>query len=382
VDDGTVAPENGADLPVAGWYPDLTNPGHERLWTGERWIAWIRPNQADKAEANPAGWRPDVGHPGFERLWSGEMWTDEIRRLGEATGPGPGVTAPEVATAGGAPAGIAPGATAPGVANAGGVAPGSVAATAAGPVLVPPPTTRSGAVYHDSAAPAKLATLGGVVQLAFAVTIVVEFVQLIANQRYIGLCNEILDGRLPTLSHVESIVDTLHTTWHVNLIVGGITGILFLAWFFRAYRNLVRAGIHDLRYGPGWALGAWFIPIFNLFRPKQIANDLWKGTASAATVGTARRNEIPLPAFLNWWWALWILGTFVGGVANSMVNNANAHEVFILTALRQERTGVWVFQVALVLLIVSAALALRFVRRVTQLQDANFRAPGRSLPSR
>lgn len=100
-DDGQ---QGGGTVP-AGWYPDLTNPGHERLWTGEHWIAWIRPNQVEKAEANPAGWRPDVGHPGFERLWSGEMWTDEIRRVGEGGGPGPEVTAPRADAAGG----LAPG---------------------------------------------------------------------------------------------------------------------------------------------------------------------------------------------------------------------------------------------------------------------------------
>ena len=37
-----------------------------------------------------------------------------------------------------------------------------------------------------------------------------------------------------------------------------------------------------LRYGTGWAIGAWFIPIFNLFRPKQIANDIDRASAPDA----------------------------------------------------------------------------------------------------
>src|SRR5215213_2684690 len=31
----------------------------------------------------------------------------------------------------------------------------------------------------------------------------------------------------------------------------------------------------DRRYGTGWALGSWFVPILNAWRPKQIINDIW-----------------------------------------------------------------------------------------------------------
>ena len=337
--------------PDAGWYPDLTNPGHERLWTGERWIAWIRPNRLDRAEANPAGWRPDVGHPGFERLWSGEMWTDEIRRAGEAGPPGPGVTAP-------------------------GEAVSAATAVPVGPVLLPPSTARShGATYHDGAPPTKLATLGTIVQVAFGLTIFAEVGQLIADQRYIGLQNELLSGRLPALSRLESVVHTLRTLYWINLLLGAVTAILFIAWFFQAYRNLVRAGIHDLRYGPGWAIGSWFIPIFSLFRPKQIANDLWKGSAGAATVGAERRHELPLPASLNWWWALWLIGTLLAGFANRTIADANAHAIYTLSALHDERSGLWVLQVGLVALIAAAVLALSLVRQISRWQDAYFRSP-------
>ena len=37
------------------------------------------------------------------------------------------------------------------------------------------------------------------------------------------------------------------------------TGIFFLLWFHRAYRNLPALG--DRRYGTGWAIGGWFVPV-------------------------------------------------------------------------------------------------------------------------
>jgi Domain of unknown function (DUF4328) len=348
----------------AGWYPDLTNPGHERLWTGERWIAWIRPTRGDLGEVNPVGWHEDIGHPGFERLWSGEMWTEEIRRVGEVGVPTPGVVASDgpAAWEGG------PGMQATGVAGAGG--------TASGPALRQPPRSvpRRGARYHDASPPDRLATLGVFVQIALAVVIATEVAQVVANQIYIGIQNDLLVGQLPNIGHVESVINAVHTTHSLSLIATGLTAILFLVWFFRAYRNLVRAGIEDLRYAPGWAVGSWFIPFFNFVRPKQIANDIWKASASAGTVGAERRDQLGLPARINWWWGLWILGGVCGAIGNGAISSANAHAIYTLSALRHERTGVWFEQAGLVALIVAATLALLLVRQISRMQDASFTA--------
>jgi Domain of unknown function (DUF4328)/Uncharacterised protein family UPF0547/Protein of unknown function (DUF2510) len=331
--------------PPAGWYPDATNPDHERLWTGERWVAWIRPVKIDRIEANPAGWRVDIGHPGFERLWSGEMWTEEIRRVGAADAP---------------------------------VGQGSWPIASAA-TLQPPPSAvrRQGATYHDDSPPDKLRGLGNWVRVALVVTILAQVAELVADQVYIGVQRDILDGRVLGLAHVESVVHAVHTTRGLGLIVGAITAILFLVWFYRAYRNLVRAGIHDLRFGPGWALGGWFIPFFNWVRPKQIANDIWKASASAGTVGIERRYELELPALINWWWGLWILGGLLAVGGNQAITKANADVIFSRSDLHHEMTGVWVTQAGVAVGIVAAVLALLLVGRISRMQDENFAAhPG------
>jgi Domain of unknown function (DUF4328)/Uncharacterised protein family UPF0547/Protein of unknown function (DUF2510) len=335
--------------PPAGWYPDPTNPGHERLWTGERWIAWIRPNRVDRAEESPAGWREDVGHVGFERLWSGEMWTEEIRRVGEEGPPGPGAPAAgEVASARGA---------GPGAPGAG---------------LRPAPTRPGGPGRFDNAPPEKLGTLGLWTIGALVLTSAGAIAQLIADQAYIGVLNGIINGPPPSLGHVESVVSAVQTTRDIYVSFWLVVVVLFLIWFYRAYRNLIRTGISDVRYAPGWAVGAWFIPFFNFVRPKQVANDIWKGSAAAATIGIERRSEIPLPGLLNWWWAFWLGGGLLIGFGNQAITNANAHKLYTASSLHGERTGVWLEQGGFIVQIAAAVMLILLIRQISRFQDEHF----------
>jgi hypothetical protein len=92
----------------------------------------------------------------------------------------------------------------------------------------------------------------------------------------------------------------LMVLWGGMVLIGAWA---FIAWFFQAYKNLTRLGVENRRFANGWAIGGWFIPIFNLIRPKQIADDLWRG--SGPRVDTAvlwRLGQIP--RLVNWWWGL------------------------------------------------------------------------------
>jgi hypothetical protein len=66
----------------------------------------------------------------------------------------------------------------------------------------------------------------------------------------------------------------------------------FIWWFQRAYRNLARQQFH-----PAWAYFAWFVPILNIWRPKQLANRIWRGSVSPG-----------LGFSIQWWWfGPWLL---------------------------------------------------------------------------
>jgi hypothetical protein len=128
--------------------------------------------------------------------------------------------------------------------------------------------------------------------------------------------------------------------------------VTFLMWFSRAYANLPALGIAERRYGQGWSIGAWFVPILNLFRPKQIANDAWKAGDRAA----------PLPAFLNWWWALWLL--------SSIADNISFRSALHGDTVMELQATATASLVSDILTIPAALLAIKVVLSTTERQEA------------
>lgn len=99
-----------------------------------------------------------------------------------------------------------------------------------------------------------------------------------------------------------------------------LSAIVFIGWFFQAYKNLRRLGVQNMRYGNGWAIGAWFVPILGLVRPKQIANDIWRGSERGAEVSSGWRL-VPVPSLLHWWWGLFLFQGFLVYFGQTMTQN-------------------------------------------------------------
>jgi hypothetical protein len=81
------------------------------------------------------------------------------------------------------------------------------------------------------------------------------------------------------------------------------TGVSFLAWIYRAHKNLKAHGALDLEYSLGWAIGWFFVPLLNLYFPYQVVREIWNASAprasrSGETVGRSR--ELP-PLIVLWW---------------------------------------------------------------------------------
>ena len=75
----------------------------------------------------------------------------------------------------------------------------------------------------------------------------------------------------------------------------GVDGLVFVAtvvvwciWQHHTQANAILLSGGGTRFTPGWAVGWWFIPIANLWKPFQSVRELWKASHGGAwqTVAT------------------------------------------------------------------------------------------------
>ncbi|MEV7861168.1 DUF4328 domain-containing protein [Streptomyces hirsutus] len=146
-------------------------------------------------------------------------------------------------------------------------------------------------------------------------------------------------------------------------VVGGVlqatllvaTAVVFVVWFYRVRRNADFFALDFCEMKSGWAIGAWFIPIGNLWLPRKVAGEVWN--ASTDWDSEARRtSRTPM----NVWWALFVATGLVGRVASSAYADAAS------AAELKEAAGTMMFSD--VLDAVAAVFALLFVRKLTRMQ--------------
>jgi serine/threonine-protein kinase len=150
-----------------------------------------------------------------------------------------------------------------------------------------------------------------------------------------------------------------------------VTAGLWLGWFRRAYLNLPALGARRLRYRPWWAVGAWLLPVFSLFRPKQLLNDIWRASDPDLPPDQAdawRRR--PVAELLGWWWLAFLASVLVRSITTEAVHSAADLMLLGLLPERLDRFQASAgMQIAADLLtVVCGLLALRVVGRTTTRQ--------------
>jgi Domain of unknown function (DUF4328) len=108
-------------------------------------------------------------------------------------------------------------------------------------------------------------------------------------------------------AHANDLRARLVALISVFLVIAAI--VVFLFWVYRVSANVHALGATDLNATPGFAVGAYFIPFFNLFMPPVIMSEIWKASIDAPR-WTSQRTT-PLIAI---WWTFQIL-TSIGGFA-------------------------------------------------------------------
>jgi len=170
-------------------------------------------------------------------------------------------------------------------------------------------------------------------------------------------------SRTSRVDDLESNDDRQSIVGLLELLAFIASAFFFIRWFHAGYVNLRALGQSSLRFRAGWAIGAWFVPFLNLWRPKQIANDIWRGSdPDAPSFHPSAWKDAGIPLLMGGWWAAWITTNILG--------NAVGRAWFGRDTAEDIRAAATLDVASSVIDIGAAVLAVVVVRRLTARQAA------------
>jgi hypothetical protein len=142
--------------------------------------------------------------------------------------------------------------------------------------------------------------------------------------------------------------------------------VVFIVWMFRAAKNSEALGRAGARFGPGWSIGSWFIPLANFVIPVLIMQDLWRGSDLGRARDDRNWRATSGSALVATWWAVWIVSFLRYAATNAGFHGNNSLDHI-------ERSN-FVELVGVVATGIAAILALFVVRGLTRRQLETLRA--------
>lgn len=134
-----------------------------------------------------------------------------------------------------------------------------------------------------------------------------------------------------------------------------IFSVVFIGrWIHRGHANLATADLYGLRYSPGWAVGWFFIPFANLFKPFGAMRELWN-----ASFRSTESYSSGSPANLKLWWACFLIGNILGNISFRLELQGDPSTV---------RMSDWFGAASNVVLIGCALLLAQVIRQITAAQ--------------
>lgn len=151
--------------------------------------------------------------------------------------------------------------------------------------------------------------------LMLYVMVALEAVSIVSSYLQYNLLVDMRNGVFVSQDQLEANDSREQIIAIVYLIAFIISIITFIQWFRRAYFNLHLRST-QLRHSEGWAAGAWFVPIFNLYAPVQIMLDLYEESKQVLKrAGFTEEYDLP-KIFIGLWWTFWLLANFVSNIGN------------------------------------------------------------------
>ena len=197
--------------------------------------------------------------------------------------------------------------------------------------------------------------------VCFGVMLVSSALLAVALANRISVIRDVRAGHFTDiLQRAQDADDYVSAASSLFVLVQVVIVVLFIVWMFRAAKNNEALDRRRPRFGPGWAIGSWFIPIANLVIPVLMVQDLWRGGDASYPRGDAHWRTAPGSWLVGWWWAAWLVA-----LLRFAYSGAGLHDSGSLDDIETSNT---VALVGVVVLAVAAVLAVLVVRNLSRRQ--------------
>ena len=200
------------------------------------------------------------------------------------------------------------------------------------PSLMAPPGGATAS--HGPVGTAALQRVGKLASATVAlagVTAALSVVSIWASRAARDDARDLLDDTITTEEFVERAAPYLLMSV-VQAVATATTAVLTMIWMFRIARNhraLHRGGT----WGPGWAVGGWFLPPLLFVIPALMFRELWKASDPDVAVGGGWRTN-PTSPLIPLWFVLYsllplglLIGQSAGGLSLGATENDMAQQV-------------------------------------------------------
>lgn len=215
--------------------------------------------------------------------------------------------------------------------------------------IPPPPLSGPPAGFRD------LRPLANWVTAMLALGLLIGVVALWASIGQMELLNRITHGEHFTVEEANASDSRIQLIGLGQLVILITTVIFFGRWIYVAACNVRALGAQNLTCSPGWAVGYYFIPFANLFKPFGAMKEIWKASGNPAAW-----EQEPGSPILGTWWTFWIFSCVFGQIALRTTLGARTPDDYSAAAA--------ITMVSDVIDILLAIVAIWLVRSLTQRQ--------------
>ena len=137
-----------------------------------------------------------------------------------------------------------------------------------------------------------------------------------------------------------------------------VTAVVFGIWIVRSNKNVRALGAKNLSASPGWALGYFFIPILNLWKPFEAMNELWYASHDPRNLEMAFKEKSQV---VGRWWGFFVLQFPAAQLAEKSWDAAETSE-------QMQKADLFYIGVAIIE-IVCCVFAIALISKITIAQE-------------